>query len=222
MTSGAEHNPAIPFIGHALAVLRTEGGGTVPVRPERLKRLAFRVLLYAQAAPFVPLLLAADLQADPPGTLTVDPGSLDPPDGLPPEVRAEWPNLVGQVAALFERFSAECDEVMAALPRAGGLVDATGVPTPDPDDDDGAALVDEAVAEAMAARRSGEASALEAELDLWVHAAALAIRRRPNTEGTVLPKLLLEQLQSRRAYLMSAWSPLLTPAQRVRLEAGEE
>jgi tetratricopeptide (TPR) repeat protein len=201
-------NIVTPFVLHALSAAGRS------VSRERLARLAFRQLLHERATSLLPVLQAADLASARPGTLCTDPESLPLPPELGDRLQVPWPQLIEPVVEMHRQFT---EGFEALFPATRGRIDPRGMDLNPLEDADCAALVDDALSEAVAARKTGDASALRDELELWVHAARIAIRMAPTTLGTALPRLLLQQLPQSREVLMERWSDELSPEHRARL-----
>ncbi len=201
-------NVVTPFVLHALSA----AGG--PISRERLAHLAFRQLLHERAASLLPVLQAADLAAEHPGLLCSDPASLPAPAELLERLRVPWPELIGPIVEMHRQFTAGFD---ALFPATRGPIDPRGMDLNPLDDPACMALVDDALANAVAARKSGDPSTLRDELELWSRAARIAIRTAPATLGTALPRLLLQLLPESRALLLERWTADLTPEHRARL-----
>jgi hypothetical protein len=203
--TGAQ-NAAVPWLLHAHAVA---GGG---LSEARLRRLAFRVLLRTRAGQVLPVLLPADLASDRPGMLVDAPVELPLPPGAPDELAQQWPLLLGQVDSACQSLESDLDTLLAALPRDGdGELALAGLPLPQPDDDDRWALVDEAMAEAALAAKSGEPDRLEGELALWTRAARvmLGLDGGPDLDATEHRALhqLVGDSPSRRAPVCTIGPP---------------
>lgn len=195
-------NIVTPFVLHALA---TSGG--LPLRRERLRSLAFRQLLYERAMTLMPVLQAADLAALP-GSLTDDPASLPAPAELAARLKVPWPELLAPVVEMHRQFT---EGFARLMPATRGLIDPGTMDLTELEDGACVALIDEALAVAVRARKTGDGSALASELDLWIRAGLLAIRLAPRGVGTALPVLLLQLLPEGAGALLAAWGPELSP-----------
>ncbi len=201
-------NIVTPFVLHALAA------ADCPVSRARLAHLAFRQLLHERAASLLPVLQAADLASDEAGLLCSNPAALPVPTELQERLRVPWPELLAPVVEMHRQFT---EGFEGLFPATKGRIDPRGMDLNPLDDDACMALVDDALANAVAARKSGDTSALRDEMELWSRAARLSIRLAPTTLGTALPRLLLQLLPESRALLLERWSEDLSDEHRGRL-----
>jgi len=201
---------------YVLGVLAAAAGA--PVSPARARRLARRSLLRGKLGSIFFALLHTDLNSAAPGTVVEDPRRLSMPEGAPPERVAEWSKLTSAAADLLARFGGELDEVVGALPAGDEGLLLSETPLPEADDDDRAALVDEALAVSLRARATHDVSELTTELDLWTRAAALALEAPDDGANLTLARLLVDLLPTQREELLAAWT--LSPDQRARLTGG--
>jgi len=170
-----------PFVLHALSAAGR------PVSRERLSRLAFRQLLHERARSLLPVLQAADLACEAPGLLCTDPAALPVPEELVERLNVPWSELLAPVVEMHRQFQAGFD---ALFPATQGRIDPRTMELNSLDDAACQALVDEALCCAVAARKSGDTSALREERELWERAARIAARIAPDTVGAALPRLL--------------------------------
>ena len=208
-----EERPNImtPFVLHALSAANG------PLSRERLANLAFRQLLHERAASLLPVLQAADLASPHPGLLCSEPAALPLPPELRDRLKVPWPDLLAPVVEMHRQF---CEGFDALFPATHGRIDPRGMDLNPVDDAGCMALVEDGLATAVAARKSGDTSALRDELELWSRAARVAIRIAPSTLGTALPRLLLQLLPESRVLLLERWSGDLSPEHRGRLMGG--
>ncbi len=201
-------NVVTPFVLHALA---TTGG--LPLRRDRLRAISFRQLLYERAMTLMPVLQAADL-AGSPGLLTSDPAALPVPVELAARLKVPWSELLEPVVEMHRQFLEGFDRLM---PATRGRIDPGAMDLNPLEDGACVALIDEALAVAVHARKTRDTSAISSELALWIRAGALAIRLAPGGVGTALPTLLLQLLPERAGELLAAWELDLSPEHAARL-----
>lgn len=185
-----------------------------------LERLGFRVLLYAQAGPFMSVLLAAAAAQGDLARVVDAPEELALPSGAPASLGAQWAERIGQVGQLRRRFAEDARKLLTALPQRDGLLDAAelaraGFRLPEPDDDDLRALFDEALPVALAR----DLEVLRAELPLWTHAARTMLERTEGDASLTLARALLAALPDQHEALFAAWQGVLNDAQRALLSA---
>ena len=192
------------------------GPGSALFQSEWRARIAFRVLLYAQAKSLMPLLLMAGQGAP---SLVVDaPEQLALPGGAPPELIEAWPERVRQLGELRRSFASDAAAFLTWLPRQNSNIDVPalaqrGLRLPDPDPDDWQALFDEA----MAVAHAPDLDALQAELPLWIHAARAMLQRSDGEDSVSLARALVAALPEQRDTLLAAWADVLTDVQRAQL-----
>ena len=228
--ASSEGEPSAPTAARGpafvLGVLGALAGARVS--PARVRRLARWSLLRGELGPLFPALMHAEMSSHRPGSLLDDPRGLAAPEGLPPGLVDQWTTITDRAAALIERLGREIDAAVNALPKlrapkesspqGGETLDVAGVELPAGDDDDHAALIDEAVTTARRALVTHDTTALIAEGEVWARAVMVAVERDTEGVGLALPRLLLSLQPERRDALFASWR--LTAAQRARIESS--
>ena len=204
---------AEPYVMHALVAC-----GTVSIRPARLQRIAFRVLLYAHAKVLMPLLLRTGEAQGAPGLVVDAPEQLARSGGAPPRLAEDWPGIIEWLGELRRGFGSDALALIARLPRRDDGIDVhalaqQGQEFPEPDDNAWQALFDEAMAVARAPNRDE----LQAELPLWTHAARSMLQRKDGEDSVSLAHTLVATFPEQRDTLLAAWADVLTDAQRAHL-----